>query len=115
MSRTLIAPQHIDSKLPSERARMIGVQRKKTSANLAKNKLNGASQFGACTLNKMLSCPSITNLNGFKGLKEKSRYHLVEKNCRFYLLFIERKMRSRPIISCDNLMAHKLWAVMGCL
>ena len=49
---------------------MIGVQRKKQSAGLAKSKLNG--HLGASTLNKMLNCPS--NLNGFKGLKEKSRY-----------------------------------------
>ena len=55
---------------------MIGVQRKKQSTNLmsSKNKLNNVGQFNTSTLNKMLTCPNLTNLNGFKGLKEKSRY-----------------------------------------
>lgn len=53
---------------------MIGVQLKKPSTNLmsTKSKLNNVGQCGTSTLNKMLFCSSITN--GFKGLKEKSRY-----------------------------------------
>lgn len=70
--------------------KMIGVQRKKQTTNLlsSKTKLNNVSQFSASTLNKMLACPNVTSLNGFKGLKEKSRYlsssFLLSKVRNFY-------------------------------
>ena len=69
---------------------MIGVQRKKQSTNLVSTKPKLTNQFGTSTLNKMLaSCPTnIGSLNGFKGLKEKSRYFVCNTNFVYNFLHL---------------------------